>query len=462
MELLMAHRVEKHEPISKFRPDVPHELEVIIDKMTAKSPLQRYQTAKEVAEKLRAWLHDSESGRASYSRISALMAEAARAKQSAGDQPAPAASAPTDRKEFELATLDDLPAASSSTIAAKTGGSSVAKGAQAATTPSKEKDRNAVAKSATPPEAKKPAKKLASSPSGRLLPDDLISSLPPPGPRIVGSGSLSHLAFRQPKKQRTLRRLLRSPWSWVGLGGVTVLALLMFLVVQFGFSSPSRPSYPKVSDISEEPDNPPLGSDSRPIPPPQLPSPVPSVPHPPEKASASPSVPAGATPQAPTGPPQPEVGTGKQPPAAPPPTPQSSDVEAIIGRFTQVSFQLKSVDPELAKFYFAVGKEATAVAGSLGLQFVDGAPVVMEVDLKVDDLGAAPKVILSAELKYFVPGGKVLTLWKQSQPIVSVDPIMVTKSQEPEFAKIARKNAAKFFAQFAKDVREARARVKAK
>ncbi len=82
MEILMAHQVEKHEPISKFRPDVPLELEAIIDKMTAKSPLQRYQTAKEVAEKLRAWLRESESGRTSYSRISALMAEAARAKQS--------------------------------------------------------------------------------------------------------------------------------------------------------------------------------------------------------------------------------------------------------------------------------------------------------------------------------------------------------------------------------------------
>ncbi len=56
MELLMAHRAEEPEPIGKSRPDVPLELEAIIDKMTAKSPIQRYQTAKEVAEKLRNWL----------------------------------------------------------------------------------------------------------------------------------------------------------------------------------------------------------------------------------------------------------------------------------------------------------------------------------------------------------------------------------------------------------------------
>ena len=80
MEVLMAHRTEKPEPISKSRPDVPLDLEAIIDKMTAKSPQQRYQTAKEVAEKLRKWLAESGSAR-TYSRISALMAEATRAKQ---------------------------------------------------------------------------------------------------------------------------------------------------------------------------------------------------------------------------------------------------------------------------------------------------------------------------------------------------------------------------------------------
>ena len=58
MELLMAHRVEKPEPISTFRPDVPLDLDAIIDKMTAKSPAQRFQTAKEVAEKLRKWLSE--------------------------------------------------------------------------------------------------------------------------------------------------------------------------------------------------------------------------------------------------------------------------------------------------------------------------------------------------------------------------------------------------------------------
>ncbi len=63
MELLVAHKNEKPEPITNSRPDVPMDLEAIIDKMIAKSPFQRYQTAKELAEKLRKWLKESGSGR---------------------------------------------------------------------------------------------------------------------------------------------------------------------------------------------------------------------------------------------------------------------------------------------------------------------------------------------------------------------------------------------------------------
>jgi serine/threonine protein kinase len=61
VELLMAHKAEEPEPISKFRPGVPLELVNIIDRMTAKSPAERPQTAKEVAEKLYSWLKESAS-----------------------------------------------------------------------------------------------------------------------------------------------------------------------------------------------------------------------------------------------------------------------------------------------------------------------------------------------------------------------------------------------------------------
>jgi hypothetical protein len=71
-------------------------------------------------------------------------------------------------------------------------------------------------------------------------------------------------------------------------------------------------------------------------------------------------------------------------------------------------------------------------------------------------------VILSAELKYSAPDGKVYTLWRKRESIVSGDPTTATKSEKLQLSKSAGKNAAKFFEQFAKDVREARAKVKAK
>ena len=107
----MAHRVENPEPITKLRPDVPLELVEIIGQMTAKTPELRFQTAKEVAEKLQAWLHDSASGR-EYSRISALMAAAMRAKQP-GSEDTQSKSESAASPELELAFLDDEPAKSS-------------------------------------------------------------------------------------------------------------------------------------------------------------------------------------------------------------------------------------------------------------------------------------------------------------------------------------------------------------
>ncbi len=62
VELLMAHKMEKPEPIGKSRPDVPLELVEIVERMTAKKPVMRFQTAKDVAETLQTWLHESESG----------------------------------------------------------------------------------------------------------------------------------------------------------------------------------------------------------------------------------------------------------------------------------------------------------------------------------------------------------------------------------------------------------------
>ena len=107
VDVLMAHRTEQPEPINELRPDVPFDLIDIIDRMIAKSPFQRYQTAREVADAIHSWLSESPSGR-EYSRISALMAAAMRAKQPSPSD-AEAAKPAAETAELELAALDDEP-----------------------------------------------------------------------------------------------------------------------------------------------------------------------------------------------------------------------------------------------------------------------------------------------------------------------------------------------------------------
>jgi hypothetical protein len=455
MEILTAHQVEKHEPVAKFRPDVPLELEAIIDKMTAKLPLQRYQTAKEVAEKLRAWLHESESGRTSYSRISALMAEAARAKQSSGDSTVSAPKA-TNRTEFEFATLDDLPSPSSSTVAAKSSASAVKKSSPAAKV-TKEQNHQTVARKIVPPVAKRPAAKLAKSPSGRLLPDDLISALPPPEALSPASGSLPGMALRQVRKENTFEKLLRSPWPWVGLGGAVGLALLVFLIVFLTSSSPP----PRVADRSEPPEPLVTGAETF------TPSPSPTVVTPP-------APPAGVMPEATAGKQAatpPAVQNGKAPAGGPsnpspsaPALPQSM-INAALADLSEVRLDsgLQPINPSLVRFYPAVGLEAVAaVEQRLKWHVVDKTPAALVVDLKADENSASPGVMLQVELKYSLPDGKHFTLWKGTKRLVSVDLSVITASTEQHYKEVAAKNTAELFTQFVDDILHIRAQAKRK
>jgi serine/threonine-protein kinase len=484
MEILTAHQTEKAEPVSKFRPDVPRELEAIIDKMTAKLPLQRYQTAKDVAEKLRAWLRESESGRTSYSRISALMAEAARAKQSSVDGTAPAASKATDRKDFEFATLNDEPSASSSSVAAKSSASAVKKAGLAATVEAKDPNRQTVARKLTAPVAKRPTTKLAKSPSGRLLPDDLISALPLPEALSPASGSLPHMGLRQAQPESALKRLLKSPWCWVGLGGAVGLALLVVLVVALSPSSPERIVEPvdqtespaPGSDQVAQPSNSNSASASQsptsasPLPPtvspPTVSPPTVSLP----TVSLPTAQPAGATLGVPAGSPaaasaSPVAQDGKSPAAGtdkPPPAAELSVDKALAGLTKIVLDPVVQSNMSLVRFYPAVGPAAIVAAERLGWQVAEKAPAVLAIDLKANDNAASPNVMLLLELTYTTPDGKHMTLWKGSKQILAVDLSVVTTLNEKPYQKTAAKNTATLFKQFVSDVLAARSRAGAK
>ena len=100
----------------------------------------RFQTAKEVAETLQTWLHESESGR-EYSRISALMAAAMRAKQSPPSDGAAAKPEPANSADLELVFLDDERKPASGPAEGKTAESDRSGIAKAAAAAAKSKER---------------------------------------------------------------------------------------------------------------------------------------------------------------------------------------------------------------------------------------------------------------------------------------------------------------------------------
>ncbi len=59
---VVGHLWEVPRSLSELRPDVPRELALVVDKMLAKEPAQRYQVPAEVADALRPWVGDTEIG----------------------------------------------------------------------------------------------------------------------------------------------------------------------------------------------------------------------------------------------------------------------------------------------------------------------------------------------------------------------------------------------------------------
>ena len=231
VELLMAHRVEKPEPISNFRPDAPLELITIIDRMTAKSPAQRFQTAKEVAEKLRAWLRESAGGR-EYSRISALMAAAMRSKQQDAARAKPEAgegakSTWSESGDLELAALDDEPRNPAAKVVPKTEPAAARKPAAADGSGGSGIRGTRRAQ----PESKRPAN-VRTDVLAELLPEGFISSPSSSGPLMTlpAEEDYASLALQQYKRPVGFAKLLKSPWLWTTVIWIVALVLLGLLL----------------------------------------------------------------------------------------------------------------------------------------------------------------------------------------------------------------------------------------
>ncbi len=431
VDVLLAHRTEQPEPINELRPDVPFDLIEIIDRMIAKAPIQRYQTAREVADALRSWLSESPSGR-EYSRISALMAAAMRAKQPSSPENGPAPPA-AETAELELAALDDEPRGATG---AKSAEGERAQPAHSAAAAGQQKPRKAPAgESGKLPSGKRPA----SGDSKRALPRlpaDMFSELLPNELGSAGSAGnpLAMLpaeeaqrplpAHRPLKRPQAERAVLKSPWLWTGLALLVVVVLVVWLILPGG-SRKERPGGGPTANGT--------GQETHPLPPtpPQAPSP-----------------PAGITP--PSHPAEGPESLSEQP----------TDAEQLLAGITKISLNIKTPDRDRnSRLSSTVTNQAVAAAKQLGLTLGGSDLPMLEINVKFSDDPDLYIVVLSAELKVRAPEDKTMTVWRQNQRVVALP----RKGLPPEQTEEALKaGVADFFDQFVDDVRQARTKVKPK
>ncbi len=125
---LVAHQVKSPKPIREERADAPADLIAIIDKMMAKEPEKRFQTAPDIATTLAAWLieHGGEAWKRQHSEISG---DSGLLKMLTAREPTRAMSSPTaETAELGLAPDEDdkpIPAGKSGSSIAKASGSSI-------------------------------------------------------------------------------------------------------------------------------------------------------------------------------------------------------------------------------------------------------------------------------------------------------------------------------------------------
>jgi eukaryotic-like serine/threonine-protein kinase len=454
VELLMAHRVENPEPIAKLRPDVPLELIDIIDRMTAKTPDLRFQSAKEVAERLQAWLHDSASSR-EYSRISALMAAAMRAKQTGAEETQPKSESSEKSEELELAFLDDDVIVSAPRTPAPARKASPAK----------------------PVEMRDKPRRPGPGDSGRtpVVPKaqaDLLLDI------IPDQGRVPPVVLPQFKRRES--NLLMSPWLWIGLAAVVfVIILLLAILSGSGTKNVNRPTAHRSSEkakTSEEAsashDSPaqtaaapaapiqqtaaPKSPETKAETPPPAAKPVEPTPSPPADAAPKPPESAPVEPKDEHQPPpaQPEKPPAEKPPAKPP------DPDSLLAGLTTVSVHFTSSETDQNSLLnLIIARQAADAMKQMHIAIADNAPGVMNIDIKVSNEAESFSVTVSAELICHVPNSGDVTVWKESKSIVSLDP---RRSRPDQAMKAVRPAAGKFFEQFIEAVRRARAKAKAK
>jgi serine/threonine-protein kinase len=469
VELLRSHQTEEPEPLGKFRPDVPLGLVEIIAQMTAKKPIQRFQTAKEVAEKLQAWLHESESGR-EYSRISELMAAAMRGKQSPTIDGTEAKPELGKSADLELASLSEEPKPARGPAEGKMGESDrsgkIAKAAASAAVV-KDKERK-------PAGSDSGAHRAVKMPD--LLDDNLIAASSDPRLAVSGDqGQPSYVGHPQFKHPETASPAM-SPWLWVGLAGL-LSAVLLVLVLVFvpGKQHPS----PVVTPISgsgggttsaasnnETPkgttgqvegaktttplDRAVLPYDVQRRPP----LPVRSTPPPPEVTTMPKPTTSQQTSSVEVTPPKADEGPAKALPSEP------ADPAKLLAEAKEVAFPLLPFRWVISnrKANQILVHQVEETTRQLGITIAESSPNTMRLTLNQSKAGSLTTLTLSGELKVAGPDGTPVSVWElKDQRVATIVP------NKPErTAMLMKAGVENFFNKFAAKVRNARLSVERK
>ncbi len=272
-ERLMAHQVKSPEPITRERPDVPPTLLAMIEKMTAKKPESRYQSAKEVAEALDKWL-DREAKQGDLKGFAARFSQQLHPSRSASHEPTRSASSPTEETDLELAPLEDeksAPTAGSKSgssggksPSASGGKSPSASGGKSPSSSGGKPASKSGARKTPVPKAKSGSGDSATKIAASLLDD--LESLPPPadlsalesepdssGPHSVVTAGPPILG---PRRKSRLEAAVSSPLFWIGLAALTIVVLVVVIVIASSFSEPPTPP-PSAVSAPMEPEKPP-------------------------------------------------------------------------------------------------------------------------------------------------------------------------------------------------------------
>lgn len=473
---LMAHQTKYPEPIQKDRPDVPPQLVAIINKMTAKKPKERFQTARELADVLKDWL-----AKATYD--SGFMMRFTSQGRGVGSgsgvirEPGEGSSA-GEEVELDLAPVEDVPPPTPSSITRASTAATAGETAPAEPAPEPKPEPVIVEITDELPDLTPPkTDDLGSLMAAEALPP--AAPLPAAAPQAPAGSPSAKPIKRAPaapvrkKSAEEEETIFQSPVFWAAAGAAVVaIAIIAALAIHFSSKGPGpEPSAPPAGaqpPVAPPPDAvaPPPPVETEPAEPPSTtgaeaaasPAEPPIDATPPERSSAkADKPPPQRAPAEPAVPPKPAPGgsqpapwTAAAPPVAPP---QPVDPRQLLAGVKRVSFRLKP--PGETKLHKLVQEESIDAARRAGIEPQSGAPNTLHLELlfgKADSRNLV-RIALSGRLEGTGSNGKKVTLWEHETEVATTA-LHLLQRHEPAGASTAVK---RFFAQFVKDVEAARA-----